>query len=855
MLVMPGALWGTNSLTLVGNTRLKTQNTINYVGEIVLTNSAKLFTRVHEPVSSRLSQVCTNGLVFHMDASELGTLTLDGDEVTVWSESSARQNICAWDGTTPITATPAGVTRPKLLRGELNGLPVVDLGEPVDDGGMAWSRAVEDIKTFIIVVGSQQGGGTLLGCNGNLPGYCFRRGCDLIASKGDARPANSPVFTSPITRNHAMFANQSLFSTRINGFPVNEVMSAPLSGGYDIVTVRMKASDAAASAFARIAGGGFNRAGAEGGQRIAEVLAYNIQLSDWYCERVERYLMKKWFGRVYPGYGGAYAERICEATDHNANQNGLPFNISGDNTVDNVMQRHIHVSAFRQVNKCEYFTVENETLDFDRADWAKKIRLMSNSRVEMTARRLSTTCPVPGAALHVAADGTVETDGAGNVLRMEGVDGAGCAMTNRWGAGSKPRLVANALNGRPVVDFGANGSGQHLVWQTNLVVRAAFLVMKVSNPKCTFLGSVCPEMNVVDHFTRYDQSVNLIYSQAGVQPGARSGICRINDERVVDWTKKELPSDSFVVFGQTFDGAQVANAFGCGALQPGNLRAERTGGFQLAEAIVYDRPLTDSESLDVQAYLRYKWLGERMTGYALPGESYSIPGLGAGQPSSVEIRGTAPVSVGTLFGGQNLTLTAPDCVVTVPAPQGTLALSNACLATTASIPAGKVIAAPGTTNTLAAGTGSFASFTVTGALAVKGDTSPTITALTFNANTELQLGTGTLEAHTLALGENVAVSSTVAADGACGSASACDLSVAGGGSVALTLDPSRVEDPCGLYPVLTYGSLPAADAARLARWSVSVVPDVSASHSVRLRVVNNSLSVSIAKTGVTILIR
>lgn len=854
MVLWPGALAGAAPMTVATEARLKVEASVNYRGELTLTNTARLFMCGHNPVENYISGVCTNGLVFHMDANALDTMTLNGDEVTAWGETQARRNICAWNGVETIVATPAGATHPKLLRNELNGHSVVDLGPAVDDGGMAWSRAVENIRTVIMVVGSQNGGGTLLGANGPLANYRFWRGCDLMASKGDPRISSSPVYTAPVTRNHALFRAEYCDSgcgLRINGTTVDGQMSSPLSGGYDIVTFRMPRNGsavAAASAFSRVADGTFARTGAEGGQRIAEVLAFSGYLEDTTCAKLEHYLSLKWFNRKLPGWDSAYVDRVCDATSHET-ATTYAFNLPGDRVAGNC----IHVDVFRQLPIGNYFSVADVTLNFGRADWRKKIRLMGNSKVEMTARQVSTTCPVPGAALHVAADQRVETDGSGNVLRMAGIDGACGALTNRLGAGEKPVLVANALNGKPVIDFGANASGKHLVWQSNVIVRAAFFVMQVTNPRNTFLGSVCPEMTVIDHFTRWDNTKNTIYGK-GVQKGALSGRCRMDDVRVLDPVNEEFPSDRFVVFGQTFEGAQMANAFGCGALQSTNLRAERTGGLKIAEAIIYDRSLTEEESLAVQAYLRYKWFNVLNVGYAAPGQPYTIPGLGAGSSASVNIAGTAPVKVNELFGGQTLTLTAPETVVKIPAPQGTLVLRNAAVDLTANVAAGKITAQAGTTN-LVTGTGTLAALTVNGGFDLRGGASTNVSALTFAAGSALLLGTGELETHTLALGAGVEIASTVSADHSCGTARTCDLSVAGSGSVTLTLDPSVVADPCGVYPLVTFGSLAAEDAARFAQGTLRVVPALEASYVTRLRVVNNALCASISKTGITIIVR
>lgn len=806
------------NVAINSNGRLIAGDTRGFCGTVTLGRDANLSLTNALPLSGDLP--VTDSLLFRMDASDAATLTLNGDSVTAWRTVG---------GAGDITATPAGSTRPVLLRNALNGRAVVDMGPAVDDGGMAWSAPIGGIRTFFVVVGSQNGGGTLLGANGTLDGYCFARGCDPFASKGIR---NNLVYTLPITRDHVLFrhdASQKPERTDlqywVNGSAAN--FTTPLSGEYDIVGGILNEKAAAASAFARVADGVHDRTGSEGGQRLAEVILYSRVLTADERQSVEAYLRRKWFGETPRGWGCGYVEHVVDNTAHNTGSTPVTGWPNGG---------RIRIGTFEQSAACEYFTVNaGSTLEMDRAVFAKKLRLMNGGSVEFTARQTSATCPVPGAALHVDANLNVETDGSGNVVHWGGVDGAGYACTNRNGAGAAPTLVANGLNGMPVIDFGAASSGQHLVWHTNIMVRALFYVMKAENKFVSFCGSVCPEMEVVDHFTRYNNQDGYIYDPS-VQTGARGGIVRLDGHRILNPHQYTLSTSSFKLLGHTLDCPAMANAFGCGALEKGNLRATRTGGLQLAEVLIYDRKLTDDESLAVQAYLRYKWFGETLPGFSAPGEPFALPGLGAGGSGTptVTIHGAAPVSIGQMFGGETITLSAPDgAVVAVPAVSAPLALSNVCLSASADIGRGVYIN-NGSTNSLVSSGGKFAAALVYGTLKIRGDAAVNMGTLYLFDGGSLLLAPDSDECQGIA-------ADTVDAQGA--------------GTVHLEIPSAHQDQPQGRYTVISAGGYSSDESRAFMRnWSVTSNLDPE-KWNVKLNVSGNGVSVCVAPKGLTILIR
>lgn len=791
----------------------------------------------------------TAGCTFHVDASAAETLTTEvrnGETVvTRWADASGGANAAV---------APDGA-QPAILRvNALNGLPVVDFGPATGNGGMDWLETLSDIRDVFIVLGSQAGGGTLLGTKQAESGYIYERGVNMHVSKGASTGTSVTIpYTTPFTRDHVLFYSTP-GTVFLNGDSdtagVNTYFTG-LSGAYDLVEI-VGDKAGTASAFARRAGlDASKRAGREGGQRLAEVVIYNRNLAVDERRQVEAYLMRKWFGRDRRGGGDAAIENVVIAPPANWFDYGLLQNTTAGRPV---VAKTLKITD----SPTSYYTVASgDNLVAERAEIGLKLRLMGG-KVALTARRTATTLPGPRPAFHVDATTDVETDGNGKVSKW--TDASGGTVVAVPEDGFAPTLVSGAagLNGRPVIDFGGIGSCQHLRWSSNIVVRTFFFVMKLDNNKVSFLGSSSSsQMAVVDNFTRYQNNSDYIYNNGSIEGNLLGGLCYLDGIRIGNIRAQRFngayTATGFRALAHVLEGGLMANAFGCGAYQTGNHRAERTGGLQIAEAIVYDERLTEDECLDIQAYLRWKWFGETITGYVQPDEVYTIDAMGSGTAgSAVTIRGSTPVTVNELFGAQSLVLSAPEITVSIPAIQGTLVLSNASISARADLPAGKLQSSAGSTNTLAAGTGTIAAFTVKGALNVKEGTSPTVTALGFDPGTELLLGTGSLDVHTLTLGDGVRISAALAADGTSGVVNACDLTVAGAGRV--TLDLAGCSDPVGQYPVITFGSLATADSARLQTWQVEV-PDLSQKYRASLMVANNAVSVSITPRGMVILFR
>ena len=215
-----------------------------------------------------------------------------------------------------------------LLVDELNYQPVVKLNEAMFFCDSANTNVfLEGIQTVLWVIGSQEGGGFILGGGHGMSsptanlGFAWHRGGDCTnhtASIIGGAPA-------PEVRDGQWWFNDKSVTITSTGF----------SGGYDQVAYRSAADDkwASASAFASDTRG---VAGRQGYQRLAEVVIYNRRLSDEELAAAQAYLDLKWGlnGTILPGDADVDVIVDADATLDLGGTNHVVRSVSGAGTVD-----------------------------------------------------------------------------------------------------------------------------------------------------------------------------------------------------------------------------------------------------------------------------------------------------------------------------------------------------------------------------------------------------------------------------------------------------------------------------------------------------------------------------------------
>ena len=557
------------------------------------------------------------GAAFHVDASRADTMTLSGSEVSEWRDVGAN----GW-------AAVAPGLRPTLLSNALNGKPVLDFGTFGESPYMHWyfngtRTEMTTIRTVFWVLGSQNGGGFLLG--GASTAH-FHRGNHPA---GVGPNVFEPVMASSYLWEHdwTAYPGESQVETFIDG--VKRDRLAALNGGYQVISCLITVN---------VTAGGFatdrdifpNR---RGGQRLAEVIVYDRLLSEAERIETEEYLTAKWFGDTRWDADG----KDPLLTDINA---------QGDRTLGTPDTGTVtlgHLTGSGKLTKNGASTLEVT----DAHDYMGTLVLGGGS-LKFKASAVPVE-PAADAFFHVDASVTnsVVLDESGRVLSWQDRRGNGLAAAVQSGF-SAPAFVAGVLNGKPVVDFGSLGSLQALQWNhTNNAIRAAFLVFQSAANTASILGSAGSDQ----YQDFYRGSNGQLYNTDGTSSRAvMYGPNYVNGWQI-DPLLTALPG-SFCVISVMATSEARACAFAMNRADTG-----QTGGQRLAEVIVYNRTLTDQERRDTEAYLMYKWLGRAAPGYGAADAPAVSKVVYSGTSLNVEVDGDGTAAVESITGNGDLVKT------------------------------------------------------------------------------------------------------------------------------------------------------------------------------------------------------
>ena len=309
----------------------------------------------------------SEGRILHLDAADgICTLTNANSTVSVTNWVSLAGN--GWTAVPGPSYWSKDMHYPTCLEYELNGNAVVKmtyhgwaLGEEYflfhKDG--VQSR-LEGIKSAFWVIGSQEGGGFLLG-GGGSDRMGWHRGGDGAGSKA----------ADGLLNTHAQNEVEEA-SWRINRTDVSK--STGLSGGYDLVSMVMKETAVNAASADGLAFDGRiltpedyrNRTGH---QRLGELILYDRVLSVEERRKVEDYLAAKWFdGQLSP----VNSATVTIAEDATLRTSGEQYvdtlagcgNVDGDITVRVFRKNEVTDGALTISGKLTL--ARNPVIDFSR---------------------------------------------------------------------------------------------------------------------------------------------------------------------------------------------------------------------------------------------------------------------------------------------------------------------------------------------------------------------------------------------------------------------------------------------------------------------------------------------------------
>jgi hypothetical protein len=278
---------------------------------------------------------------------------------------------------------------------------------------------------------------------------------------------------------------------------------------------------------------------------------------------------------------------------------------------------------------------------------ARAYRAGSNPSPIATARFLNGDTPAParvaGLKLWVKADAGVVVSG-GLVSAWADQSGAGNHLVQATPS-NQPLFVEGAANGRPVVRF--DGQGDVLSFAARLTaIRTVFWVVRADPASTTNYRFLLGDASAYDFCSG---STSAIWHSTSTSASIRTGETRLNGT-LVNGTTTNRPT-SMAAISVITTATVTADAFSR------DRSYGRSWWGDLAELIIYDRPLSDSERQAVEGYLAEK--------YALWVPTVAAPTI---SPTGGLLSGPTIVQIDSATAGAEIRYTLDDTEPTDTSP-------------------------------------------------------------------------------------------------------------------------------------------------------------------------------------------
>lgn len=502
-----------------------------------------------------------------------------------------------------------------------------DLWSP-DEATCAKSNVLANIGSVIAVYDSANGGGYFLGGGRTSRdfGYAWSRVAAAVRTDG-LQNYSDGMFVSP-------HAHPSAYNGKMRhfGYPVPRLVG--FGGGWE--TLALCPANGVADMDATSIGGGDMRSASDpskfnkfsGGMRIAEMIFFDRALSDEETLKVETYLRSKWLTKPDGWNGNAVLSAVStdSTTDDKNGQNAPKLEIAagaGETAVVKTVSGGHFDSALVKTGA--------GTMSFGAApNFSTPLDVREGT---LSFARRPVPADVPGHyvfRMDAKRTDLITKDTGGNVSRI--ANDGGHAYYGRdlclVAPAAQPKLVADVLGvGRPVFEFGkVSETGAYLKFATNEEDVASYPTLKIQG--------VCSVVAVVGVQNGGGNLLGSRYLRRGTPTTSyKNQLLVLNaagDDATayVDGLRRD-PTLGYPTPGYHVVALQATKVDSDGAIGVGCDLGESTrGGMRIAEAVVYDRILSDEELRDASAYLMNKWFGR------VPGD-YQDPAATAG---SVELQ-------------------------------------------------------------------------------------------------------------------------------------------------------------------------------------------------------------------------
>ena len=631
-----------------------------------------------------------NGAILHFDASDASTLTVSDGTVTQWRDKSGRNLVATTHSSVSLASpcenpgsyTPAAA---RLSSDSESGLSVVSFGAPFsnrggyrsfDDhygtlgepAGLQLSSPVTGVKEVFFVF------------RDTIPkGYLFRAASPFVLGTESGHAAANPFGRLISDANFvdgifgasgpaAMLTTSAVFVDGQRIIPADTKMHEDYSRRLHVVSCGLSDGTGTIEAL----GFGSDKTGNifYGGVQVAEIIAYDRALTPEERHQVQTYLAAKWQPKQDNSwdYGSLWLTPTSTGS------------YSGKSSFD---AGQVAVRDFRPLEK---------TFVKDGAGTLVIGRLHGFDDYEIIAKNGDVKIVQPPApreeraadplmwfdATQVSSDKILHSNNVDYVTeivdpRPEGKNHLGMVVkairhdriTSQTGVlGAYATLQPNALNGKPIFNFGAYSAvnaNANWGWEkTGLsaapyrmtlntgsysdVMREGFAVVRIRPDSATRIVDVFGGGS----YEVFGGNLNYLVSDSFSSLYSKSALWRVNGE-IVNPLSCARTADKFYLVSVAFPRPVTCNTIGI------DRNAYSCGGIDIAEMIVYDRTLTDAERVNTEAYLMRKWFDQahpyaapvkvKVTSPSAPEKivqgsgALELSGIGVSRLQEIEVRG------------------------------------------------------------------------------------------------------------------------------------------------------------------------------------------------------------------------
>ena len=554
--------------------------------------------------------------------------------------------------------------------------------------GSGVKNHLETIGSVVAVYDSTDGGGFFLsGGKGNGMDWGRSYSYTLAtASKGTTDYCNFFV-------NHKLAADDAKFGMYWQDDLFGAVANGGLGGQWQVIAYSPRAT----LPFAVGLGIGCTQKwykSYSGGMKIAEMLIFDKVISEADLRKIGVWLQKKWFNRAPAGYNGraqvASVRAYYNTTGSTARNAVVDLTVDAGDTLE--IGSFTGGRAHADKTPADLRKMGEGTLQIrDIRDYNGNVTLAGGT-FRMAAKRPVPTVDELPKGIFVRIDPSVDEsrvdvdeDGKECVAAIGSVGSMTRLGERIWArglnpgtAGETPALLRDELGpGLHVLDFGpsesfANG-GRQLLFATNQTLGASVDLPGV----CTVVALVGAQQaggHILDGvmFKRGYQWVRQndgTHTYALLNPTAvysgdapRTQSPQAYGTLYIDGEKRAqdagYPTPTYHVLAM-----QVPQCYVRGIARWSDTWC---GGLKLGELILFNRPLSEAELLDTQAYLAKKWLGRTLPGYQEVTTVADVQNVIVAEPSTIEVPAGDTVRIAKLTARARLEKTGAGTLIVGP---------------------------------------------------------------------------------------------------------------------------------------------------------------------------------------------